>query len=63
MCTSTPRIPAPPPPPQEAKQPDSMAARRKQRQMNGMGPGTVLTSPSGVATSGLNLGGSTVLGG
>lgn len=62
MCTSTPKMPAPTPPPQEVKQPDSMATRRR-RQQTGMGGGTLLTGPSGVASSGLNLGGSTVLGG
>lgn len=62
MCMSKPNIPAPPPPPQEVKRPDTMATRRNTRQ-GGMGAGTLLTSPSGVASSGLNLGGSTLLGG
>lgn len=62
MCMSKPNIPAPPPPPQEVKRPDTMAVRRTTRQA-GMGAGSVLTSPSGVATSGLNLGGTTLLGG
>lgn len=62
MCT--PKMPAPPPPPpapQESKAPDSMAARRKVRPMPG--GGTLLTSPSGVASTSLNTGGSTLLGG
>ena len=65
MCMSKPNIPKveAPPPVQDAKQPDSLEARRRQRQMTGQGPGTALTGPSGVATSGLNLGGTTVLGG
>jgi hypothetical protein len=62
MCLSTPKMPAAAPPPQEAKQPDTMAQRRRAKPA-GMGGGTLLTSPSGVASSGLNLGGSTLLGG
>ncbi len=62
MCLSQPKIPKAGPPPQEMKQPDTMAARRMKKPM-GMGAGTLLTSPSGVASSGLNLGGSTLLGG
>lgn len=62
MCLSTPKMPAAAPPPQEAKQPDTMNQRRAKKPM-GMGAGTMLTGPSGVASSGLNLGGSTVLGG
>jgi len=61
MCSS-PKIPPPPPPPQEAKQADSMNQRRAGRKV-GMGGGTLLTSPSGVASSGVNLGGTTLLGG
>ncbi len=64
MCVvSKPDIPPPPPPPQEQKTPDSMSQRRANRKPMGMGAGTLLTTPSGVATSGLNLGGSTLLGG
>jgi len=55
-------MPAPPPPPQEAKLPDSMNQRRKQRP-TGMGGGTLLTGPSGIANNALNTGGSTLLGG
>ena len=62
MCMSTPKIPAPPPPPQEVKQPDTMNQRRKGRPM-GMGGGTLLTGPSGVASSTMSTGGSTLLGG
>lgn len=63
MCMSSPDIPPPPPPPQEAKQPDSMAVRRSQRRAGGMGMGTMLTGPSGVASGALNTGGTTLLGG
>jgi hypothetical protein len=62
MCTSTPDIPAPPPPPQETKRPDTGAQRRRARPV-GAGGATLLTSPSGVASSGLNTGGATLLGG
>lgn len=62
MCTSTPKIPPPPPPPQESKAPDSMTARRKGRNAP-LQAGTLLTSPSGVASNSLNTGGSTLLGG
>lgn len=62
MCMSTPRVPPPSPPPQEQKQPDTVNQRRKSRQ-TGMGAGTLLTSPSGVATSGISTGGATLLGG
>lgn len=62
MCMSSPDIPAPPPPPQEAKAPDAMSERRKVRKV-GMGGGSLLTGPSGVATSAQNTGGATLLGG
>ena len=62
MCMSKPNIPPPPPPPQELKQPDTMAARRKGKQV-GIGAGTLLTGPSGVANNALTTGGSTLLGG
>lgn len=65
MCTSTPNIPPPPPPPppvQEQKQPDTMSTRRKNNKV-GVGAGTLLTSPSGVASNSLNVGGNTLLGG
>lgn len=62
MCMSTPSMPPPPPPPQEVKQPDSMAMRRAKRP-TGMGQGTMLTGPSGVAAGSMNTGGSTLLGG
>lgn len=65
MCMAkTPDMPKPAPPPQEVKQPDAIGTRRNARAKYGMGAGTLLTSPSGVANSGLNLGGgSTLLGG
>lgn len=62
MCLSSPDIPPPSPPPQESKAPDTTAQRRKQRQ-TGMGAGTLLTGPSGIAAGGLNTGGTTLLGG
>lgn len=62
MCLSAPDIPPPPPPPQEAKQPDTLAERRKQRKV-GMGGGSLLTGPSGIATAAQNTGGATLLGG
>ena len=51
-----------PPALQEAKDPDSMALRRKARggQMAG---GTLLTSPRGVSLNSMNTGGTTLLGG
>lgn len=61
MCVSAPKMPAPTPPPQEVKQPDNINARRKVRPM--AGAGTLLTGPSGVASTSLNTGGSTLLGG
>lgn len=65
MCMSSPKIPPPPPPPpppQDVKAPDTMAATRKGKQV-GMGAGTLLTGPSGVANNALTTGGSTLLGG
>lgn len=62
MCTSTPKIPPPPPPPQAAKQADTNP-RRRSRQDGAMTGGTLLTSPSGVASNTANLGGTTLLGG
>ena len=62
MCMSSPDIPPPAPPPQEGKAPDSVAQRRKTKQA-GMGGGTLLTSPSGVANHALHTGGTTLLGG
>lgn len=61
MCSS-PDVPAPPPPAQDAKEPDTVQARRKQRQPNVAG-GTVLTGASGVSQGSLNTGGNTLLGG
>jgi hypothetical protein len=60
---SSPNIPSPPPPPQEAKQPDSMAVRRRQRQGSGMASPTLLTGPGGVPSSGYSTGGTSLLGG
>lgn len=62
MCMSKPKIPPPPPPPQEQKLPDTMSSRRSTRKA-GYGPSTLLTGPSGIASGGLNTGGSTLLGG
>jgi hypothetical protein len=38
-------------------------AERRARRASGMGGGTMLTGPSGVASSALNTGGTTLLGG
>lgn len=62
MC-STPDIPAPPPPPQESKAPDTLSAQRSKRKQGGMGGGTMLTGPTGVASGSLNTAGNTLLGG
>lgn len=62
MCSS-PSIPAPPPPPQDAKEPDSLEARKKAKPVGTGGNGTILTGTSGVASSSLNTGGNTLLGG
>ena len=63
MCLSKPDIPAPPPPPQASKTPDTLSAKRSARKAGGMGQGTVLTGPQGIASSSLNTGGTTLLGG
>lgn len=60
MCLSTPKLPAPTPPPQDVKSPNSIADRRRARPT--AGGGTLLTGPSGVASTSLNTGGSTLLG-
>jgi hypothetical protein len=54
----TPDIPAPPPPPQAGKEPGMERRRRI-----AAGGGSILTGPSGVANSALNLGGNSILGG
>lgn len=51
-----------PPAVQEAKDPDSMALRRRARTGNAGGP-TLLTSPRGVSLNSMNTGGTTLLGG
>ena len=51
-----------PPAVQEAKDPDSMALRRKSRTGNA-GGGTILTSPRGIQPGLVNTGGTTLLGG
>lgn len=51
-----------PPAVQEAKDPDSMALRRKSRTGNA-GGGTILTSPRGIQPGLTNTGGTTLLGG
>lgn len=64
MCMSSPNIPPPPPPPQETKQPAAMQSRRdRRRSAGGMGMGTMLTGPSGVASGAMNTGGTSLLGG
>lgn len=68
MCMfSGPSIPTPPAPvpPQEAKMPTGSAddeARKRMRQSGGMAAGSLLTGPSGIETSGMNLGATTLLG-
>lgn len=52
-----------PPAVQEAKDPDSMALRRKARGGNAAGGGTILTSPRGIQPGLTNTGGTTLLGG
>ena len=61
MCLSKPSIPAPPPPPQEVKAPDNLSGARAKRKPSGMGS-TMLTGPTGVASTSLNTGGTTLLG-
>lgn len=67
MCLSTPKMPPPPPPPpppQEVKLADMNTVRRKQNSNSApIAGGTLLTGPSGVQNSQLNIGGSTLLGG
>lgn len=62
MCVSTPRVPKVDPP-QEAKLPDTMNLKKRNSKAVGMGGGTLLTGPSGVANNALNTGGNTLLGG
>lgn len=56
-----------PVPPQEAKMPaaagaNDAAARKRMRQSGGAAAGSLLTGPSGIETSGMNLGATTLLG-
>lgn len=60
MCLSRPSVPAPPPPPQPAQEVKEVDQTRRRR--NTTQGGSLLTGPSGVNTSGLNIGGSTLLG-
>ena len=64
MCMSSPNIPPPPPPPQEIKQPDqaNMSANARRNRVGGMMGGSLLTGPSGVASSALTTGKTTLLG-
>ncbi len=64
MCSS-PKIPKPTPPPQEVKQPDSAAARTRQRDRARMagGGGTILAGAPGGMGGALNTGGTSLLGG
>jgi hypothetical protein len=58
--------PPPPPPPQAAKLPDTAPLSRRNSGSSSMalpGASTLLTGPSGVASSQLNIGTSTLLGG
>lgn len=63
MCFgSTPDIPEQKPL-QPAKEPDSMAARRKAKQAGGLAPaGSILTGPNGAPITQANKGTNTVLG-
>ncbi len=64
MCLSTPSVPKTGPPPQAAKEPDTLAERKKrQTATQKAGGGSILTGPSGVSNQSLNTGGSTILGG
>ena len=62
MCTSTPSIQPPPPPVQSQKMPDTMSSRRKSNKA-GVGAGSLLTGPSGIANNAVMTGGTTLLGG
>ena len=64
MCMSSPNIPPPPPPPQEVKQPDqaTLSANARRNRVGGMMGGSLLTGPSGVASSALTTGKTTLLG-
>jgi hypothetical protein len=66
MCVGgSPKMAAPappPPPPQESKGPD-MATTRRKSQPSAIAGGTLLTGPTGVDSSMLNLGGGSLLGG
>lgn len=62
MCVSAPKIPKVTPP-QEQKLPDTLNLKKRNSRAVGMGGGTLLTGPSGVANSALNTGGNTLLGG
>lgn len=59
MCMSSPSVPAPPPPPQAAQEVKQVDSTRKRKNNQN---GTILTGSGGVNTSGMNVGGSTLLG-
>jgi hypothetical protein len=64
MCMSKPSMPAPPPPVQDVKPADTAnAATRKAQKRTGMASGSLLTGPSGIQTTALNTGGTSLLGG
>ena len=65
MCTpKAPDIPPPPPPPQEVKQPDSavLTDKSKRNRSGAMAGGSLLTGPSGIATSSMSTGKTSLLG-
>lgn len=65
MCMSSPDVPPPPPPVQDIKQPETQALKDSaKRNRSGMaGGGSLLTGPSGVSSSALVTGKTTLLGG
>jgi hypothetical protein len=61
---SSPDIPPPPPPPQEVRQPDTanINASARRNRAGGMMGGSLLTGPSGVASSAMSTGRTSLLG-
>jgi hypothetical protein len=66
MCMpKAPAVPPPPPPPQEVKQPETQALKdsaRRNRSAGAMTGGSLLTGPSGIATSAMSTGKTSLLG-
>lgn len=61
---SSPDIPPPPPPPQEVRQPDTanINASARRNRAGGMMGGSLLTGPSGIASSAMSTGRTSLLG-